>query len=335
MDYNFRSAQAVLGHVGEYDLFYVNDFQQILVGGLVGASAPALLRWLIPLEFRGYPEPVRRFFLKAMEGFDAIVVSTRNGLEELIRHGFHGRAFQVYPYVDPSEYPSATESEIGHFRDRFGLGDAPYILAVGRHDPVKRQDLLIDAFARVRRKFPDHRLVMVGGGSFTSQQLSAGRGRDKAAVWESMLIRSIRRNRLENRVVLTGNVSAAEVRAAYGSAQVFVHPAPWEGFGLVVLEAWMNRLPVIVSRGAGVAELVSDGINGFAVPPGSVATVASRLEHLLRHPNKAERMGEEGAVTAPTCYVERAAPRLRKIFHRTIQLYGRIGHNHDRSISSL
>jgi trehalose-6-phosphate synthase len=103
--YNHATAQVLLRHADEFDVFYVNDFQQILVGGLVGTAAPALLRWHIPLDFRGYPEPVRRFFLKSMEGFDAIVVSTRHGLEELIDAGFQGRAFQVYPYFDPRDYP--------------------------------------------------------------------------------------------------------------------------------------------------------------------------------------------------------------------------------------
>ena len=79
--YSYATADRLLRHLGQYDLFYINDFQQILCGVLIGSAAPALLRWHIPIEFRGYPEPVRRFFLKMMEGYDAIVVSTRSGLE--------------------------------------------------------------------------------------------------------------------------------------------------------------------------------------------------------------------------------------------------------------
>ncbi|MCI4362471.1 MAG: glycosyltransferase family 1 protein, partial [Thermoplasmata archaeon] len=120
-----------------------------LVGGLVGSAAPALLRWHIPLDFRGYPEPVRRFFLKAMEGFDGIVVSTRAGLEDLIQAGFQGRAFQVYPYFDPREQRAASASARSRVQARLKLGEGPVVLAVGRMDPVKRQDLAIDAFVRV------------------------------------------------------------------------------------------------------------------------------------------------------------------------------------------
>jgi glycosyltransferase involved in cell wall biosynthesis len=321
VDYNHRTAQHLLRHMGEYDLFYVNDFQLLLVGALVGSAAPAILRWHIPLEFRGYPEPVRRFFMRSMEGFDAIVVSTRTALEELIHHGFHGRAYQIYPYVDPDEHPPASLSSVRQFREKFHLGASPYIISVGRMDPVKRQDLLIQAFARVHRKFPDHRLVLVGGGSF-STKLSKSRGeRSKDELWWQRIQQLIRRLKVEDSVVVAGKVSNEELRAAYDGAQSFVHPAPWEGFGLVAVEAWLHGLPVIVSRGAGVSELVTDGVNGFAVAPGSVSALTARMEALLAHPAEAERMGEAGRLTARRCHVRIASRRLREITHHVMDMY--------------
>ncbi|MDE1820625.1 MAG: glycosyltransferase family 4 protein [Euryarchaeota archaeon] len=323
--YSHATANHLLQHLGEYDLFYINDFQQILCGAMIGAAAPSVLRWHIPLEFRGYPEPVRRFFLRLMEDYDAIVVSTKAALVELIRAGFHGRAYQVYPYVDPREQKVSTTSETRRFRGRFGLGEGPLVLSVGRMDPVKRQDLLIEAFARVHARFPSSRLVLVGGGSFTTRQLSSSGLPSKAIWWESRIRALARRLHLQQAVALTGALSVEELRAAYASASVFVHPAPWEGFGLVVIEAWLRGLPVIVSRGAGVAELVNDGVNGYIVRSGSVPEMASRLGALLAHPSQAERMGENGRLTARGCTVQRAAPQLKEIFDLTIRHYERSG----------
>jgi glycosyltransferase involved in cell wall biosynthesis len=325
VEYNHRTAQHLLHHMNDYDLFYVNDFQQILVGGLIGSASPALLRWHIPLEFRGYPEPVRRFFLRSMEGFDAIVVSTRAGLEELIRHGFHGRAFQVYPYIDPNEHRPASDRSIAEFRERSGLGHAPYVLCVGRMDPVKRHDLVIAAFAQLQDRFPDHRLVLVGGESFSSRQASKRNEPSKSDAWVQRLREQIRALKLDKSVILTGNVSNEDLRAAYEGASLFVHPAPWEGFGLVVIEAWMHRLPVVVSQGAGVAELVNDDFNGYAVRPGSVRALVSSMATLLSQPERARRMGEAGYHTARICHVKRAAPRLREIFVRAVESYERAG----------
>ena len=324
VEYNHATAQRLLEAVDDFDLLFINDFQQILAGGLIGAEAPSLLQWHIPLEFRGYPEPVRRFFLKSLEGFDAIVVSTRAGLEELLRRGFHGRAFQVYPYLDPREQLPAPAGGVATFRDRFNLHDRSYILSVSRHDPVKRQDLLLHAFARLRREFPELRLVLAGGRSF-STGLHALREPDKAETWQRHLAAEIRRLKLRDAVVLTGTLDPEELRAAYDGASVFAHPAPWEGFGLVAVEAWMHRVPIVVSRGAGVAELVNPGVNGFLAAPGSVSELTGRLRETLRRPELAVRMGESGAMTARQCHVDVAAPRLKEIFSHTIRLYSRTG----------
>jgi len=323
--YNHETAQQLLRHRGAYDLFYVNDFQLMLVGGLVGSAAPAILRWHIPLEFRGYPEQVRRFFLRAMEGFDAIVVSTRRSLEELIRHGFHGRAFQVYPYVDPAEHVRSSPGAVRRFRDAHDLGDRPYLVAVGRMDPVKRQDLLLKAFARVRRRFPEHRLVLVGGESF-STTLTAGSGQQtKGEAWAERIRSVVDTEKLGDSIVVTGGVSTDELRAAYDGAVGLVHSAPWEGFGLVGVEAWMHGLPIVVSRGAGVSELVTDGVNGYSVAPGSVSALASRMQTLLAHPERSERMGDAGRLTARRCQVQPASRRLREIFEHVRRLYQRQG----------
>ncbi len=321
VEVNHRMAQQLLRHLDSYDLTYVNDFQLLLVGGLVGSAAPAILRWHIPLEFRGYPEPVRRFFLRAMEGFDAVVVSTRSALEELIRYGYQGRAFQVYPYLDPHEQAAVPESEVRKFRDAHGLGDHPYVIAVGRMDPVKRQDLVINAFAQVQRQFPDHRLVLVGGGSFSTRLARTGSAEAKDAVWDRRVRRTIQGQGLGRAIVMTGPVSNLELRAAYQGASVFVHPAPWEGFGLVAVEAWLHGLPIIVSRGAGVAELVTEGVNGLTVPPGSVKALATQMRHLLSDPGRAERMGAAGRLSARRCHVNVAARRLREIFTYVTRTY--------------
>ena len=321
--YGYRTALELLDRSPDHDLFYVNDFQQLLVGGLVGPAAPALLRWHIPLDFRGYPEPVSRFFLKAMEGFDGMVVSTRAGLEELFHVGYQGRAYQVYPYFDPREQPRAKPAAVQRFAERLKLGDGPVIVSVGRMDPMKRQDLLIEAIARVRRHHPRVRCVLIGGGSFSTS--AGGLRSGKAGDWRRYLEKRVRDLGLSAHVKFTGTVDASDLAAAYGAADVFVHPAPWEGFGLVAVEAWTHGRPVVVSRGAGVAELVIPGVNGFAVPPGRSAALAEAILQLLDHPDRVQKMGANGAETARRCHVDRAGPRLKEIFEQTIALYDRSG----------
>ena len=122
-------------------------------------------------------------------------------------------------------------------------------------------------------------------------------------------------------MVLAGELSEEELRAAYGGATALVHPAPWEGFGLVAVAAWTHGLPVVVSRGAGVSELVTDGLNGFSVPPGSASSLAARMVELLVHPDRTERMGEAGRLIARRCHVRPAARQVREIFQHAIRVY--------------
>jgi glycosyltransferase involved in cell wall biosynthesis len=71
---------------------------------------------------------------------------------------------------------------------------------------------------------------------------------------------------------------------------VHVFPSQWEGSAKVTYEAAACALPQITTREAG--DVVRDGVEGFIVQAGDVGAIASRLEHLYRHPEVVERMGK-------------------------------------------
>ena len=72
-----------------------------------------------------------------------------------------------------------------------------------------------------------------------------------------------------------------------GTAYVF--PSQWEGSAKTVYEAAACGLPIITTREAG--DVVRDGVGGIIVRPGDVDAIAAALEHLYRHPEIVERMG--------------------------------------------
>ena len=321
VDYNHRTAQRLLRQRGTYDVFYVNDFQLLLVGGLVGAAAPAILRWHIPLELQGYPEPVRRFFLRAMEDFDAIVVSTRRrprGVDPLRVPRPRLPGLSVHRPGRACDGPRRGRSDL----PRPARARGPALPVVGRSDgPRQAPGPLVDG---VRAGAPTISGLPAGarrGGSFSTGLSEGQGGPSKAEAWARRVQGIVRTERLEGSVVLAGELSEEELRAAYGGATALVHPAPWEGFGLVAVAAWTHGLPVVVSRGAGVSELVTDGLNGFSVPPGSASSLAARMVELLVHPDRTERMGEAGRLIARRCHVRPAARQVREIFQHAIRVY--------------
>lgn len=75
----------------EMDVSYVQDFQLLMTGGLIGPPAPAVMRWHVPFVPENLPFLTRRAVVKWIEAFDAVVVSTRRDLEGLIKGAYRGR----------------------------------------------------------------------------------------------------------------------------------------------------------------------------------------------------------------------------------------------------
>jgi glycosyltransferase involved in cell wall biosynthesis len=152
---------------------------------------------------------------------------------------------------------------------------AAVVLAVGRLVDQKGHDVLIEAFARVCRRIPDATLVIVGGG-------------EKRPALEGM----VSALGLRGRVILTGHRSDA--RAFMRDAAVFAHPSRWEGFGLVLLEAMADALPIVASRVSAIPEIVEDGVTGVLVAAGDHVALADALLGVLLNPERARRMGRAG-----------------------------------------
>lgn len=78
----------------------------------------------------------------------------------------------------------------------------------------------------------------------------------------------------------------------YNEISVYVQPSVTEGFGIPVLEAMAHGRPVIVTEGAGVSELVQDGVEGFVVPIRNPAVIADKIDYLKQNRDKMVEMGQ-------------------------------------------
>ena len=77
VNYNWLCSKLMLSMLSDTDLFWIHDFQQLLVGNLIGPSAPAILRWHIPFDLAKVSDRLKLLVLKNIEGFDSIIVSTK------------------------------------------------------------------------------------------------------------------------------------------------------------------------------------------------------------------------------------------------------------------
>ncbi|MEA3137729.1 MAG: hypothetical protein QOJ26_1081 [Thermoplasmata archaeon] len=296
MGYNHATADAMLQEAHDLDAVYVHDFQLLQVGAMVGLATPSVLRWHVPFDPRLIPRYTRNFLLRMMESYDAVIVSTRRDLEGLTNAGFRGTVRQVYPHTEAADWKPPTAAAAQAFEDNTGLGaDEPVVLCVARMDPMKRQDVLIEAMAKLRHRHPKARAVFVGNGSFSGSK-AAGLGLSKSDRWRSHLEHLAKTLGVHDRTTFTGWMPDELVAAAYARADVLVLPSDIEGFGLTPFEAWGYRKPCVLTTGCGASEVVHDGLTGRTVPPNDPEALAEALDRLLSHPEEAAHMGEAGRI---------------------------------------
>ena len=312
--YNSHLASTVIEH-SQVELFELHDFQQLLLGSMLGPSFPSIFRWHIPFLPEILSHKVRKFIINGMEGNDAVIVSTRRDLEGLVRAGFKGRAYQVYPSINPLAWKRPSRVEIAELNEKYGIRDEDFVVNnVARMDPMKSQDALIKAVAGLKNA--DIKLMLIGNGSFTSSK--GGLSHGKGNLWRKKLERLVKRLKLEKKVIFTGYMPSKLLRAAYRRSDAFVLPSVREGFGLSVVEAWMYGVPSVVSTGAGVSELIIDGLDGLTFNSGDISELKASLLKLYSDERLRKELGENGRRVARTCFTTTAIPTVKRIYEETI-----------------
>jgi glycosyltransferase involved in cell wall biosynthesis len=302
----------------DLDLFYIHDFQQLPTGYMLNNLKPKVFRWHIPFDEKVIPPDWEPFLTKFLNAYDVIIVSCRTYLNSLIKRGYKGKAYHIYPYIDFKEYRRPARTEIEHFCERFGINDDDFVvLLVARLDPLKGHDIAVKALAQLVKKFPRLKLVFVGNGSFSSS--SKGLGLDKASSWKRIVSELANALGVSNRVVFTGHLPQDMLDAAYERCDVFILPSRAEGFGLVVAEAWLHEKPVIVSSAAGISEIVEHGKNGLIVNPSNVDEVVRAIEYLIRNEHARKEMGVLGRKAVEILSIERGLREEAEVLKMVVE----------------
>ncbi|MEW6367545.1 MAG: glycosyltransferase family 4 protein [Acidobacteriota bacterium] len=171
--------------------------------------------------------------------------------------------------------------------DSFG----DFIFAPSRLNPLKRQQLLVEAMAAARDR--SIRAVISGGGE--SHEMLAALIRDRG---------------LEARCTLAGHLSEDALIEHYAQCRAVFFAPKSEDYGFVTAEAFASGKPVVTCvDSGGAAELVEDGGNGFVVAP-EPAAVAARIDELAGDRELAERLGDRGRTRVSAVTWEKTADRL-------------------------
>jgi glycosyltransferase involved in cell wall biosynthesis len=174
------------------------------------------------------------------------------------------------------------------------------ILYAGGISPNKNLQTLIRAFAGSRSR-ERARLVLVG--DYQSDGF-------KSCYTE--LTGLVQELQLSHRVTFTGYIPDAELCDLYNRASVFAMPSFDEGFGLPAMEAMSCGLPVIVSTGNAMEEIV--GSAGLCVPPLDVAGWSAQIDRVLENRAFAGDLSSRALARAAEFSWDRAAGELLSVF---------------------
>lgn len=153
--------------------------------------------------------------------------------------------------------------DLARFKPAAEPATKPYILFVGTRDMRKNVPLLIRAFARIEHDIP-HQLVIAGRQALKrAEEEEEEEDRRQAAQLG-----------LQSRVTWLNFVSDKELPRLYAGAELFVWPSAYEGFGLPPMEAMASGVPVIVSNGGALPEVVG---SAGEIVPFSVQRIRERI----------------------------------------------------------
>ena len=165
-------------------------------------------------------------------------------------------------------------------RARFGLATKNLVLFVGQHGLHKGILTLIEAMGRVWNVRKDTGLIIAGNPTAHTRDIEKKIGALNAA--DRAKIRLIK------------GFPESEKKALFEAADVFVSVSPFESFGIVFLESWLQKIPVIGCKRGASAMIIDELKDGLLVADGKPMELAGALLELIDHPAVRERMGLAG-----------------------------------------
>jgi len=289
-----------LFHFPGYIHPYVKGIPTVLtVHDIIAFLAPELCKRTNRYYYHG-------FLKKSVERATRIIVPSERVKRDLWKHMRTplGKIDVVPMGTDMGRYRGMDPPPV---REKFGIGEEPYLLFVGNIEPKKGLPLLVQAvFAAVMHRKLPHRLVIAGRKGWKTGKLFR-------------LLRELGEE-FNRRVVFTGYVSREELYGLYREAELFVFPSLVEGFGIPPLEAMACGTPVLLSREPALVETYRGCAHFFK--NGDLKDLREKIEFLVEDGKERRAYVEKGKRLAEKLTWKSCAARTVEVYRKAREEYG-------------
>ena len=237
--------------------------------------------------------PVAQRYMNRLDGRIAVSSAARH----FISRYFPGD-YEIIPNgVDVDFFASA--KPFPEYRD-----GKTNILFVGRVEPRKGAMYLLRAYAQLKRRNPDARLIVVGRGPELND------------------LRTYVHEKNVTDVLFAGRASEIDKARFYKTADIFCAPSTGqESFGIVLLEAMAAGTAAVASDIHGYKKVIQRNVSGLLVDPKDVDGLGSALERLMTEPALRQRLGDAGSIRAREFDWPHVTDRLLAFYDKVIRAY--------------
>ncbi len=246
--------------------------------------------------------PISNFNMKSSKVKKIISVSSF--IKEKIKEILHRseNTIEVIPNgIDIARFnPGIKRIYKSDIMKKHNLKDSDFIiLFVGYYHLRKGLHLLIQAMSLIKNK--NAKVLVVGDDDFGKKYIHS----------------IIREHGLENRIIYAGD--QPEVYRYFSVGNLLALPTLYEPFGNVVLEAMACGLPAIVSKLAGVSDLIEDGKNGFLInDPANTKEIALKIQTIMDNKNRYKQIADNACSTAQKYTWDIIAVQTLLLFEKTV-----------------
>ncbi len=192
---------------------------------------------------------------------------------ELIRPKLKQSVIPVSNGIDLKRF--SQDVNTNYIRKKYSLPDKPILLSVGRLDPEKHLNEVLEAAERAL-KTSDFCLVICGKG-----------------IEREALERLTKKLGIEESVFFTGFVPDEDLPAFYKTSSCFISASIAELQSIATMEAMASGIPVIAADAGALSELVHNGINGYLFNPGDIGTIAESISLIFDNEMLQKEMGRK------------------------------------------